>query len=138
MRVSSNKKQCNMLDSIVVMILCLVVCQGCEPMTTRQKIMFGTMVAANFLDYETSRRLHMEDDDGKIVGDYVVTFSERNPFLDDHPSRDQIALLKIGFVATLWGLGEIWPDGRELFFGIGTGVGAGAAWHNNERYEDYH
>lgn len=122
-----------------ILLSLLVLATGCgPPMTKRQKIMFGAMIAANVWDYESTRRLHVEDDDGKIYGDYVVTFSERNPFLDDHPSRDQVALLKIGFVATLWGLGEIWPDGREFFFAIGAGVGAGGGYSNDRMYDKYH
>jgi hypothetical protein len=115
-------------------------CSGCEPYTKTQKIMLGGMVLANFLDYKTSERLHMEDDDGKIIGDRIVTFSERNFLLDDHPSRDQIALLKLGFVGLMLALGEIDPENgsRELFYGIGIGVGGAGAYHNNEMYNKYH
>jgi len=109
------------------LLVLLLVISGCaRPMTVREKVLFGTMIAANLADYETTRR-------GTGVG-----FKENNPFLSEHPSQDSIAWLKIGFVGTLWGLGEIWPDGREFFFTIGTITGGVAAGWNDRLYRKYY
>ena len=112
---------------ILILMIILMNCAGCaREMTTREKVLFGTMIAANAADYEITRR-------GLGVG-----FKENNPFLTDHPSQDSIAWLKIAFVGGLWGLGEIFPDGREYFFTIGNITGGVAAGWNDRLYREHY
>lgn len=114
-----------------ILLVLLLLCAGCgPPMTARQKIMFGMMVGAQYADYETSRRMiHPEDGSG--------LFHEMNPILDEHPSRDELALFKVGVIGVFWGLGEIWPQGREFFYGIGILSGGLAAGHNDRLYRQW-
>jgi hypothetical protein len=110
------------------LIIALILLTGCGPsMTTRQKAMFGLMVGAQWADYETSRRMHFEDESSG--------FYEQNPLLDDHPSRDELILFKVGTIGLLWGLGEMWPEHREFFYGVGIVSGGSAAGWNDRLYE---
>jgi hypothetical protein len=88
-------------------------------MSKTEKLLFGSMVAAQCLDYETTRRC------------VSAGRSELNPLLDDHPSRDQIAVFKIGSVGLLWLLGEMCPEARKFLFSVGIVSGTGAAIWND-------
>lgn len=104
-------------------MIVLIFCAGCTPMTRREQILFTGMVLAQAADYETTRR-------------YIAAGgTETNPLTGDRPSRDTIALFKIGFVGVLYGLGEIWPEHREGFYSLGIVSGGGAAIWNNNLYE---
>jgi hypothetical protein len=92
-------------------------------MTLREKVLFGGMVAAQAADAETTRR---------YMG---IGGTEANPLLGSRPSDDGVMLFKAGVVAVLWGLGEIWPDGREFFFSVGLISGGAAAGWNDRMYE---
>jgi hypothetical protein len=102
-------------------IILLLVLAGCgRPMTRKEKMLFGVMVAAQAADYETTRRC------------VAAGASELNPFLDDHPSRDQIALFKLATTGLFWLLGEASPDHREFLYTVGIISGGGAAiWNDN-------
>ena len=113
---------------VCVLIFIMTLCAGCEPMTVRQKWLFGGMCMAQWADYESTRKGHLEDEDGP--------WSEASPFLDDHPSRDQVFLLKAAAVAFFWGLGELDPDHRELYYTVGIISGAGHAIRNDHMYEE--
>jgi hypothetical protein len=91
------------------------------------------MVASQMYDGETTRRAINATTPGGV---YV--FEERNIFMDDHPSNDEIWFSRAAVVGLLWGLGEIFPDGREMFFTIGIGSGVVAGIHNDHIYRHHH
>ena len=116
---------------VIIGIICVVVlwaCGGCEPYTKGEKLLFGAMVLAQYGDYETTRRGHLERDDGP--------WKEFSPLLDDHPSRDQVFLLKTASVVFFWGMGEINPDYRKLWYTTGIITAGGHAIRNNYMYEE--
>lgn len=105
-------------------LIALLLIAGCSrPMTMREKVLFGAMIAGQAADYETTRR-------GVSAG-----MRELNPILADRPDQGNILLFKAGVVGVLWGMGEIWPDSREWLYGIGTVSGGAAAWHNDRLYD---
>lgn len=113
---------------IVILILTfMVVCQGCGgPMTPREQWLFGGMIASQAAD-------------GWTTDTYIsMGGTELNPMLGNRPDTEAIALLKIGTVLTLWGLGEVWPEHREAIFTVGIisgGVAAGWNTHLIEKHK---
>ena len=105
--------------------LILIALAGCTPYTTGDKIAFGAMTLAAWADYETTNR---------YIG---IGGTEANPFLDDRPSRDDVALFKLSGLAVGVLLGEIWPDSREEIFWTLAAVSGGAAAWNDRLYERY-
>jgi hypothetical protein len=87
-------------------------------MTGREKLLFGTMMAAQLADYETTR--HCISAGGR----------ELNPLLGDRPDDEAIALFKIASVGVIYSLGEILPEHREWIYGLGAILGGGAAGYN--------
>lgn len=110
----------------LTLILILAFLSGCGgPMARREQWLFGGMIAAQAADGWTTDR---------YIG---IGGTELNPMLGERPDTEAIALLKIGTVVTLWGLGEIWPDHRESFFTLGIVSGGLAAGWNDRLYEKY-
>jgi len=106
-----------------IVCLCLI-CAGCgPPMSDRDKVLFGTMLAAQWADYETTRRC------------ISVGGHELNPLLPDRPSNDELAVFKVGVSLVWWGLGELYPDDREAIFTFAALTAGGAAIWNNYTYE---
>jgi len=102
--------------TLTTVILLLV---GCSPLTPKEQILFGTMLAAHAADYETTRR-------GVSQG-----MVELNPILGSRPDQGNIALFKLGAVGVIYGLGELFPEHREFIYTLGIFTG-GAAVINNE------
>ncbi len=114
-----------LLVSILIFII-LYASGGCNrPMTRTEQVLFGGMIAAQAADGWTTDR---------YIG---IGGTELNPMLGERPDTEAIALLKVGTVLTLWGLGEIWPDHREAFFTVGIVSGGVAAGYNDKLYEKY-
>lgn len=44
---------------------------------------------------------------------------------------DESLGINIGAIAVLWGLGEIWPERREVFYGFGVVTGVVGAANNS-------
>lgn len=110
---------------IVWICVALVGLSGCAPMSRKKKAGLGLLFIAQGLD-------------GLTTLDYLrVGGTEANLFLDDRPSRDQVWLFKGLVTLTLYGLGEIFEDDWEFFYGIGIISGAGAAAYNNHLYEKW-
>ena len=108
------------------LIIILILCAGCgPPMTRREKYLGLAMIAAQAADGWTTDR---------YIG---IGGTELNPLLSERPDTESIALLKIGTVLTLWGLGEVWPEHRETFFAVGTVAGGAAALGNTHLYQKY-
>ena len=113
------------MKTVLLIYVGLLFCGGCgPPMTGREKVLFGAMCAAQWADYETTRRC------------VSAGAQELNPALGDHPSDDSIALFKASVLLAIWGLGEIWPSEREGFYTIGIVSGGSAALWNNYNYEN--
>lgn len=113
-----------------VMVLVILSVVGCErPMTGREKVLFGTLVAANVADaYTTIEMVEVDSRGGH--------FHELNPVLGKHPDAGNVILFKAGVVGMYWLAGELWPDHREGIYGVGTVICGGAAtinWARNER-----
>ncbi len=110
---------------ISAVVLVVMFATGCEPMTRRQQLLFGGMVAAQAAD-------------GWTTNSYIrIGGTELNPLIGERPDTESIALLKIGTVLTLWGLGEVWPEHREGLFTVGIVSGVVAAGWNDRLYEKY-
>ena len=108
-----------------LILITVVLLAGCGPaMTSREKLLFGSMCAAQWADYETTRRC------------ISAGASEMNPLVSDHPSDDSIAMLKIGTVLVYWSFGQVWPEHRESIFTVGTITAGGGALWNNYHYEN--
>jgi hypothetical protein len=120
----------NAVKLLILLVLFALICGGCgEPMSRREQVMFGAMVAANFADaYTTIEATEVDSRGGH--------FHEVNPILGQHPDAGNVILFKAGVVGVLWGLGEIWPEKREGLYTIGIVTGGPAAvwnWARNER-----
>lgn len=104
----------------------MVAVAGCgPPMSRGEQIAFGAMIGGQIADYESTRK-------------YIsIGGTEANPLLGERPDNDSIALLKIGTVLTLWGLGEIWPEHRVPIYSLGAVSGFGAYAWNDRLYEKY-
>ncbi len=111
------------LVSVLIFIMTL---SGCaRPMTRTEQVLFGGMIAAQAAD-------------GWATDRYIgIGGTELNPMLGERPDTEAIALLKVGTVLTLWGMGEVWPDHREAFFTVGIVSGGMAAGYNDKLYEKY-
>ena len=111
-----------MRTKLALCVLALVA--GCGPaMTPKEKLLFGTMCAAQWADYETTR---------KCISAGAI---ELNPFMSDRPDKQEVALFKLGVTGLIWGLGEIWPDKREGFYTVGIITAGGAAVWNQHNYD---
>ena len=108
------------------LILVLALCAGCgPPMTKREQLLFGGMIAAQAAD-------------GWTTDTYIgMGGTELNPMLGERPDTEAIALLKVGTVLTLWGMGEVWPEHREAFFTLGIISGGVAAGWNTYLIEKH-
>ena len=108
----------------LIFILALVA--GCsQPMTPREQMLFGGMIAAQAADGWTTAR-------------YVaIGGTEANPMMDDRPSDGEIALFKAGFVGVLWLLGEIDPEHREQYYTVGIVSGLLATGWNTHLTQKY-
>ncbi len=96
-----------------------------RPMTRTEQVLFGGMIAAQAAD-------------GWATDRYIgIGGTELNPMLGEKPDTEAIALLKVGTVLTLWGLGEIWPDQRTAFYSVGAVSGLTAYVYNDKLYEKY-
>jgi len=112
-------------NTVIIACLLAVTLAGCAPMTRRKQIGLACLMAAQAADgYTTNEYL-------RIGG------TEANPLLDDRPSRDQVWLFKGLVTLTLYGLGEIFEDDWEFFYGLGIAGGGVAAVHNNHLYEKW-
>jgi hypothetical protein len=63
-------------------------------------------------------------------------FHELNPILGEHPDAGNVIIFKAAAAGALYGLGELFPDGREGLYTIGIVSGGGAAawnWTRNEK-----
>lgn len=109
-----------------ILLSMLALCAGCQPpMTSSEQWLFAGMIAAQAADGWTTDR-------------YIsIGGTELNPMLGEKPDTEAIAILKIGTVLTLWGLGELWPDHRKAIFTVGIASGFIAAGHNDKLYEKY-
>ena len=109
---------------MIVLLGIAILISGCGPaMSQKEKIVFGAMVAGQLCDYESSRKCINSGG------------TEANAILGRRPDNDSMAIFKLGCVATLWALGEIWPENRIAFYTVGAGSGfASYAW-NDYLYE---
>ena len=106
-----------------VCVVGVVVMAGCSgvPYSKGDKIAFGALMGTATADWYTTDRA--------IAGGG----RELNPMLDDRPSSEQVALLKIGQVGLCWLFGEIWPDKRESIFWTGSVINGVVAIHNERQ-----
>ena len=106
-----------------VCVVGVVVMAGCSgvPYSKGDKIAFGALMGTATADWYTTDR---------AINRGCV---EANPLLDDRPSSEQVALLKIGQVGLCWLFGEIWPDKRESIFWTGSVINGVVAIHNERQ-----
>ena len=112
------KRDHEMKQLAVLVTTSILFVSGCSPLTKREQVLFGLMVGAHLADYETTRQCLSR---GGV---------ERNPILGEQPNRESLVLFKLGSVAVLWGLGELFPDHRETVYTLGAVAGSGVAVYN--------
>ena len=109
-----------MKHTIAITVTLILFTSGCSPLTKREQVLFGLMAGVHLADYETTRQCLSR---GGV---------ERNPILGNRPNRESLVLFKLGSVAVLWGLGELFPDHRETVYTLGAVAGGGAAMYNKQ------
>lgn len=108
------------------LILILALCAGCgPPLTHREQLLLGGMITAQAADGWTTDR---------YIG---IGGTELHPAVGDRPDTESIALLKVGTVLVLYGMGEIWPEHRDAFYTTGIVTGGVNAGRNAYLYEKH-
>lgn len=122
-----------MKNSVNLTIVILVLVAGCaRPYTTSEKVAFGLAIGGQVLDGETSRKCG-----NARWSDGTYKMRETNIFMDDHPSNDEIWLSRAIVVGIAYGLGEVFPDQRVVFYGVAAGSGFISAWNNDSQFDKY-
>ena len=106
-----------------VCVVGVVVMAGCSgvPYSRADKIAFGVLVGTATADwYTTDRAINR----GGV---------EVNPLLDDRPSGEQVALLKLGQIGLCYLFGEIWPEDRQKIFYTCSVINGVVAIHNDSQ-----
>ena len=116
--------------TITIMVLLLAGCA--RPYTTAEKVAFGFAIGGQVLDGETSRKCG-----NARWSDGTYKMYETNIFMDDHPSGDEIWLSRAVVVGIAYGLGEIFPEQRTLFYGVVGGSGFICAYNNDRQFDKY-
>ncbi len=91
----------------------------------REKMWLGAFIGSQAADYHTTVR-------------YLdIGGTEGNPLLDDHPNHEGVLAFKVGVIALVYTMGQVWPEHRTTFYKWGTLSGSTAAAWNDKQYEKF-